>query len=234
MIYDENLIRLIREQIRLSQQATRAVGTVVTRDTTGTGAMVKFDHAETPTPVLVGGNVFCQPEDRVLLDLYGSDWVVTTSFSSAAFGEASRFYAGLGAPMTALTTTGGFVDFTEVAPVTFTKLHDLTFVLITASYGGYTDTAANTEAEWAVRFTPTEAGSSYTASDITVGSIFFNNISEHLNQSQQRRKTDIPAGTYTVSMRWRRVGGTGNVRANADDCYTMSLDERVRASSPIL
>jgi hypothetical protein len=229
---DEDLIRLIDERIRLAKRATRAVGTVVTRDTTGSGAMVKFDQADTPMPVRVAGGVFAQPEDRVLLDLYGSDWVVTNSFSSAAFGEASRFYVGLTSAAGPITSSS-FNDLQEVVPVTFTKFHDLTYVLVTASYGGYVD-AVNTEAEWAVRFTPTEAGTGYTAADITVGSIFFNTASEHLNQSQQRRKTDIPAGTYTVSMRWRRVGGTGNLRANADDCYTMSFDERVRASTPIL
>jgi hypothetical protein len=223
---------IIDQRIRASQRKTEAMGTVISRDTTGPGAMVRHDGASTPTPALVPGSVFCQPGDWVTLNLYGTQWVVSNSFSSAAFGEASRFYVGLPSAAGPITS-GSFNDLQEVSPITFTKLHDLTFVLISASYGGYVD-AVNTEAEWAVRLVQTEGSTPYTAADISVGSIFYNTSGEHLNQTQSRRKTDIPAGTYTVSMRWRRVGGTGNLRANTDDCYTMALDERVRASTPVL
>lgn len=232
MSWTDDQIAMVDERIRAASKTTRAYGTVVTRDTTGPGATVRQDGALTPTPALCAGSVFCQPGDWVTLDLYGTQWVITNSFSGPGFGEASKYLTGLGATTGGLTSAT-FVDLSEVGTSTFNKFYDNTFVRIGATVSGYSD-AVNTNAEWAVRLTPVEGGSSYTPADLTVAQIFFNLATLHTSVYATRRVLDVPAGSYTVSMRWRRSSGAGAVRSSADDTYALELDERVRASAPIL
>ncbi len=233
MTPEEEEIARIDRRIRLSQRKTRAMGTVVSRDTTGPAATVRHDDADTPTPALVPGSVFCQPGDWVTLDLYGTQWVVSNSFSGPGFGEASKRLNGLGST-TGDLTSGSFVDLSEFGSFQFDKLFDNTFVQFTALYSAYLNTGTNTKVEWAVRLTPIAGGVGYTPSDLTVGSLMLNPTLTHLSQTTERRSIGIPAGSYTVSLRWRRESGTGTPRADGGDSYYVGLDERVRAGAPVL
>jgi hypothetical protein len=229
---EEEEIARIDARIRFQAKRTRAMGTVVSRATSGPAAMVRLDSADTPIPVLCPGSVFCQPGDWVTVDLYGTQWVITNSFTGPGFGEASKFLIGLPLTTGALSSAS-YLDLSEFPAFSFTKFFDNTFVAIKASYSAYV-TTGNTEVEWAVRLAQTSGDTPYASADISMSGIFFNNATEHLSKSMEKRMLGIPAGTYTVTLRWRRAGGSGTAIANADDGYSVELDERVRAGAPVL
>lgn len=232
MITPEDL-RVVDERIRVARVKTRAMGTVISRETAGPNAMVLHDDATTPVPALCPGSVFCQPGDWVTVELYGTQWVITNSFSGPGFGEASRRLNGLGST-TGDLTSGSFVDLSEFGSFQFDKLFDNTFVQINALCSAYLNTGTNTKVEWAVRFTPIAGGIGYTPTDLSVGSLMFNPTLTHLSFRPERRTIGIPAGSYTVSLRWRRESGSGTPRADGGDSYYVGLDERVRAGAPVL
>lgn len=234
MIGDDELIRLIDQRIRLARVQDRATGTVVSRDTTGPGCMVMFDGATVATPAKVSGTTFVQPGDRCMLDKYGtSDWLVTNSFNASSFGEGSRTIDGLSGT-TAAMTSSSFVDIAEYGSFTFSKAFDLTLVHVQGMMAGFVTTAVPTRVIWAVRLTPITGGVGYTPTDTVIGSLNFNTVSQHQAVAGMRRLNNVPAGTYTVTFRWRRSSGTGNVFADANDTYGLQTDERVRAVTPIL
>lgn len=230
--YDEQQIALIDQRIRVGQRKASATGTIVSRDTTGPGATVLQDGATVATPAKVAGTTFAQPGDRCMLDLYGSDWIVTNSFSSTAFGEANRALDALPSTATGPTSTA-FIDLVEFGTFVFTKNFDNTFVRMQVQVQAFVTTAI-AKPFWGLRLTPTSGGVGYTPADISMGGLQINALSTHITYTSMRRITGIPAGTYTVSLRWRRVSGTGTISADTNDAYAVELDERVRASSPIL
>jgi hypothetical protein len=231
--YSADLIRLIDERIALSRRQDRAQGTVVARDTTGPGAMVVFDGSTTPVPVKCAGNVFTNQNDRVLLARHGSDWIVTESFSSNSFGEASKHFSGGLGSTSGNLTSATYVDLTEFGTIQFTKAFDLTYVQAQVTVGGYA-TAIDTRAAWALRYTPVAGAEGYTPTDITMAIINWDVANVHRGITAMGRVISLPAGTYTVSLRWRRTAGSGNVVANNNDEYAVAVDEHPRANVPIL
>jgi hypothetical protein len=184
---------------------------VQARDTTGPGALVIFDGSTVGMPVKVFGNAPCQPGDRVALTLYGSDWVVTSGYNALGYGEANKSTTPTGA--TGALTSGTFVDLTEIAPITgFTKFYDATFVRVGMKASSYVS-VAGTVAQFAVRFTATEGGAGWTPVDHNMNRLYFNQINTHTPDTHAIRILGIPAGTYTVSTRWRRAAAraTSNV-----------------------
>lgn len=232
MSLDADLIQLIDQRVRAAQASNRSAGTCVSRAAAGPTADVVFDGSTVAMPVKVLGNVFVQPGDRVVMDRYGSDWVVTGSWSALAFGEASRAQLGP-AGGTAQITSGTFLDIPDLTSVTFDKSFDATYVRIGMQVGAFCGTAG-TGVRFGARFTPRDAGSSYPATDINMTTIFFNAALDHQANSSMFRVTDIPAGTYTVSWRWRRNAGTGFIQADSADQFALEVDEAVRAAVPVL
>lgn len=231
---DDELIRLIDQRIRLARSQDKAAGTVVTRDTTGPGAMVMFDGATVATPAKVLGTTFVRPGDRCLLDRYGtSDWIVTGSFAISTFGEAARHMSTGLAGTTAALTSASYIDFTDFTTLPFTKAHDLTMVRAQVVAGAFAS-VAGTKVSWALRYTPVSGAESYTPVDITMATFLFNTANEHNSVTGMGRVTTLPAGSYSVTLRWRRISGTGNVFADVADEYSVEIDERPRASVPIL
>lgn len=231
----EDLALVQRMIAKATAQSGRQVGTVVSRDSTGPGATVLIDPASQPVPAKVTGSTFVQPGDRCLLDWYGDDLIITQSWSVTTFGEASLPLDALPSATTPLTSSS-FVDLAEFGTFTFTKTFDLTFVYIQVQAEAYTTGTSGQTAKvfWALRFTPVEGGIGYTPTDISVGGININQLSTHVSYTSMRRRTDIPAGTYTVSLRWRRVSGAASVVADTNDSYAVGLDERVRTGTTIL
>jgi hypothetical protein len=233
MTLDQSLIQMMDDRIRLHDQATSLMGTVVTRDTSGTGATVLFDGSIVAAPVKCMGHVHCRPGDRVALSLHGSDWLIYGSFSGPGYGEASSAIDGLPSTTGGLTSSS-FTDLTEFGTFVFTKFYDNTFVRMGMSVGAYVTTAGDTRVAWGLRLSPTSGAVGYTATDYRIVYAFFHNTTVHQSASGMWRNLSIPAGTYTVSARWRRASGSGTIFADANDYYSVELDERIRAGSPIL
>lgn len=228
-------VALIDQRIRTQQRMTRAQGTVVSRDTTGSGGLVRFDRSDSATPCIFPGTVFAAQGDRVTCELYEDRfWVVTTSGSALALGEANRALDALAGTDT--TTSGAHSDMVQFGTFPFTKFYDLTFVRIGLSAQAWVNGTTPCKVTWAVRLTPFDGGEGYTPVDLVMGGININQASTHVHYSQARRFLNIPAGSYTVSLRWRKAAstGTGTVTADTNDSYAVELDERVRANTPVL
>ncbi|WP_045740863.1 hypothetical protein [Actinoplanes rectilineatus] len=232
MAYSEDLITIVDQRISLAGQTTRATGTVVDVDTSGPGATVLFDGAATAMPVKILGSVFARQGHRVTLDKYGKDWVVTGAFAGPGFGEASRVVEGLSGT-TAGMTSATFVDLTEFGSFSFSKMYDGTYVRLSATFMAMSS-GTFTRAGWAVRLTPTAGGAGYTPTDVPVGFIYFSQASVYGAGSGARRLINVPAGTYTATLRWRRISGTGSITADHNAWFQVEIDEGVRANQPVL
>lgn len=223
---NDDLIALIDQRIRSQSLRQRATGTCVYRDTTGVNAQVVFDGSTVAMPVKVLGSVHLQEGYRCVLDLYGSDWLVTDSWSARALGEASRnTFAS-----SENTVNASFTDMSTFStPIAFVKRYDVTMVRVAMASAAFS-TAISTSARWAVRFTPDDPTNPYTPVDILTNYIYWNNASIHLSHRHAGRSIDLPAGSYTITVRWRRSSGSGTVTTDSNDMYSLEFDEAVRTS----
>ncbi len=231
MALDAEMIRLIDQRIRAERQAVRAVGTCVDRATTGPGANVIFDGSTVAMPVKVPGNVFLQPGNRCLLDKYGSDWVVTESWSGFGLGEASanRF----GTTTTGPVSSASFVDYTDFEVIRFDKAYDNTYVRIGLQASCFSSTAG-AGVRFGVRLTAVESGTGYTSTDYPLTWIYCGQTNVHVPNYFAYRPTGIPAGSYNVQMRWRRANGATGCQTDSNDQISLEMDEGVRSNTPIL
>jgi hypothetical protein len=233
MSYDADLIALIDQRIRLAAITTRSMGTIVSRATTGPAATALFDMSTNPVPVKVFGSAMCQPGDRVAIEKFGSDWIVTAAYSAPRLGQASRNIQGLSGT-TGNLSSATYVDLTEFGSFTFTKLYDNTMIEVFACVGAFAD-ANGSVVEFGIRFAATAGGVGYTTSDQVIGMMPINGTNVHEVGALSRQIIGIvPAGTYTVTMRWRRKSGSANIAGNTTDFYGITLYERVRYDSPYL
>lgn len=234
MSWGADLIAMIDQRIRLAFKADKASGTVVARDSSGYEAQVLFDGSTTAVPVKCVGNVFCRDGDRVVLNRYGSDWVIVGAFVGAGLGEARRRWDGLPST-TAPMTSGAWVDLTEFGTFGFTKAYDSTYVRCGMLWSGR-GTATNTRVAFGVRLTATEGGEGYTPIDYTVGTALIYAANARVLAYSATRLTGgpggLPAGTYTATYRWRRAAGTGDVISDTFDPMLMEFDEGFRETSP--
>lgn len=229
-MFDTNLVRLIDQRIAVSRAVTRATGTCVARATTGPGADVTFDGSTVAMPVKVLGTVFLTPGDRCVLDRYGTEWIVTGSFSAFGLGETSRLASATGS--SSLVTSSTFVDLQEVAPFSFTKVYDLTYVRM-AMYGMCVSRTSSSTMYFGLRITAV-ADNGYAANDITMGYVQHDSADVHRGSYAVHRSINMPAGNYTFQARWRRQSGTGSLQVDSADRFSIEIDEGVRASSPVL
>lgn len=234
---DQELIKLVDQRVRVAQIKERAVGTVAERDTTGPGAQVIFDGSQSAMPVKVLGHVFCSTGDRVVLERYGSDWVVTGAWAALALGEATSWVLPSGPSGT--LTSGTFVDIVEFTPLAFVKAYDQTFVRIGLQAACFCNVSGGTSVRWAVRMTPVDTSSSFTATDFDCGYIYFNQTGVHMQSVSFTRVVSLadggaPAGNYLLSLRWRRWGGSGNLQFDSGDLFTLEADEGIRTAQPFL
>lgn len=227
--YGDDLINMIDQRIGLATKRDKATGTVISRDATGPGAQVLFDGATTSMPVKCPGSVFVREGTRVLLDKYGSDWVISNAWIGPGFGEASRRF---NIPSTtAGVNTTSFTDFTEFGTVGFTKFFDATYIRVGIHWSGYSN-AATTGVEYGLRLTPTEGAEAYVPTDWSVGRCFMNALGDHQTDYSVTRMTGIPAGTFTATFRIRRFTGTGTIISDVNDQCLLELDEGIRSGVP--
>lgn len=218
-----DLIRLMDQRIRSLSVSSRRKGTISSRDTTGPLASVRIDGDGSTVPMLVLGHVFCREGDQVTCDLYGTEWVVTGSLSATVFGYAEDRQSASGEGPINTTT---FVDIADIDPVTFTKYYDETVVQIENHVAGFTSTI-NTQLQWALRFTATDAGSSYAATDYNTALHWHATTGHEVDVGGQRVAGGvIPAGSYVVQQRWRRAAGTGTFSINSADFFRVQLAEQ--------
>ena len=223
-------VALIDQRIRAHAQTTEAWGTCQARDATGPGAKVTFDGSTLGVDVIVAGHVMLRPGMRCTLNRYGSEWVVTNGFATPVLGRASMVvFSG-----SETTTSSSFADLTSIAPLAFTKLHSGTLADIDLTVSAFSTAAGGTTARWALRFTQIDGDAPYTPADLTINYLWFSIADTRFSQTTRFTSAEvIPAGSYSVQVRWRRASGSGTVtNVASNDHYSLTLAEVVSPSSP--
>jgi hypothetical protein len=212
MTYNADQIRLIDARIAAYERVDKASGTLVSRDTSGPGATVAFDGSQVAMPCRVSADVLTQPGDRVVLQKYGSDWVVVGSFGFPALGSTHEVeFATAGT-----TTSSSYSDMSVVVTPSFVKYYDATQVRL-AMIGSCYSTATSTSVRYGIRFNGVDYHMGYTAFSIANNRI--------PSVAGWQRVDGIPAGEYTLTARWRRNSGTGTLTTSTDDLICMEADE---------
>lgn len=216
MAYNDDLIRLIDQRVRAASAVTVSMGTIVDRDPAGVTATVMFDGSTVAVPCKIFGWQRVDSGERVGLLKFGSEWLVIGSYDESGLGEASAtgYFTS-----TNTTTTASFADAGDGATVTFTKVRDTTAIRVGLIAYAYS-TATATIAQFGVNVAGT---------DYAVGYLAYNVANQHMPIGGFTRITGIPAGTYTIPVRWRRISGAGIVNINGDDRYSFEVDEIRRA-----
>lgn len=213
MSFNDDLLRLVDQRVKASQSRTSALGTLATRDTTGTGGTAAFDGSAVAVPVRVDAGVHVQPGDRVRLDRYDNTWVVTGGFTRRQLGETIEWWSF--DPTPATTTSITYTAVPVGLDATFVKLYDDTVVV-----GSIRTSLYITGAAAVVRYALQLNGVDY---DIT--QLGLNIVGARSEASGYAPIDTLPAGEYPVIARWRRVSGTGVLTVNDSDWLALHLRE---------
>lgn len=182
---------------------------------------VSFDPGGTAQPVKCFESVLVDVGDRVGLIKYESEWIVTGNYSRRELGGAlyCEQFAG-----SATTTSATFVDMpgSPTAEVTM-KYRDDSLLRVQADVSLYA-TVVSTVVEIAA----------YVASaDGTVGYdevLFRRAINEANSHRDMGGGSETAVGYvggqgYSVTLRWRRVSGTGTLTSDTNDSAMLRVDE---------
>lgn len=228
--FDRGIIDTVDARIEVSRERTIAIGTVQTRDTVGPGTTVVFDDTDIAMPVKTPGHVHILENDRVVLQLFETTWVVLGTFNRRQMGEANGVSFGPSAG--ASTTSGTFVDMPNSPSINFTKRYDLTAVRVGLVTGMYVSTAP-TLVQTAIRIagqSGTLTASTFTAYDTLTCHFSFNTALEHGILPGWQREVGMPAGDYTLTARWRRPSGSGTLTNDLNDRTQIEVDEIYRTT----
>lgn len=118
------------------------------------------------------------------------------------------------------TTSGGYVNLAGTGSVTsfsFVKRFDSTRIRVQMGCAAMYSAVSN----------PTLAmlGVRINAVDTDVAQVFCATLNERYGNSGVARITGVPAGTYTVQGRWKRVSGPGTLTRDANDWLTIDASE---------
>ncbi len=123
-----------------------------------------------------------------------------------------RFYGPVGGTSITATTFGNLPNSTGI---TFVKGYGGTEVKLTL-FGRLRTNTVGTQAALAVQINGV---------DYEVDRQYFDVANAHFQLGGFVSVSGIPAGTYTVRARWRKIGGGGNLTVDDFDCFSMEARE---------
>lgn len=194
----------------MSGEVTRRIAAVTAVDaTTGLVTLDLFPDPGVPVLTSVGPLAV---DDLVLVDQYAHSAVVVGRPVPGPSPAVDYWLIG----GSTVTTTSGTNATLATASTSLLKRSGLTRVEVDLRASCFTTLATNTEATFAVGLGGT---------DYDIVSHFCNPVSTHLSCSGIRYLTGIAAGTYTVTIRWRRTAGTGTLTRDANDTLSLKVRE---------
>lgn len=212
MTYNDVQLDVIDQRVRAAVGREKATATMVSRDPDSNNGTALFDGSTVATPVKVQPHTWARTNDRVTLDRYGSDWVVTGTFGTGMPNEDTEPFAWSGN-----TTSATNVTITGAAGITFVKERGSSFTRLWVSLNGsLVATAANTVAVLGVRILGT---------DYDVVTVTMNSGSVQQQFYGRRDINPMAAGAFEVVPVWRMTSGAGPVIAAG------TLQMHVRESS---
>ena len=205
---------------RISKQLSRytAMGEVVSVDTVGLGATVTFFGASTAIPVKRAGHVHCLPGDRVGLVKAEADWwIAWPARDRPAPASLHTFPAGVSTPDT--YALASYATLPNAPTFEITKRYDASYIEVDARMGCYATGGSGTKVG---------IGLLIGGIDYDVTTFFINALSDHKHFTAIAIiMSGIPAGTYTIAYRWKRILGAGTLTINDDDRWSIRYTERL-------
>lgn len=216
---DQALVDLIDQRIYAAAVTDTAVGSIADVDAALLRATAVLDGSTVAVPVKVAGNLNPVAGDRVLLQRFGSDWVVTDVFAHRALRTVA--YPAASTAGSGTTTSASFVVISGLPTLTLTKRwSNPTGILVSVGAASYSTGVPN-EAEFGVKLTG-PAG----AADTLVCGANHQTANVHFAcHGIVLTASGLGAGSYTAEIVVRRSAGSSTVTINSDDYFTMSLTE---------
>lgn len=230
MSYNSAQLDLIDQRIRSSMVKDFAAGTVTSRSLTSTDnrCMVTLDGGTVAVPAKMLGDVYAFEGDRVVLQFYGTveinkdgspemhgDWVVAGTFARRFTPSEAGAESSGGAGGTTVSST--FAPVPNFPGFTFTKQWDDTRIRTTAHIGSWASVATDSYAQFAIDFDGTFQQE--------ICGTTHNTINEHRIASGLRWRSGLAAGTYTVSVLWKRLTGTATITLDSNDNISVMVTE---------
>ena len=230
MTIPSELLGVIDSRVLAFTQQPFAMGTLLSRDSSGAGGLASFDGDETGVPVKVLANVQVFPPDRVLMvRVIGSglrqpdlddtrkpspgEWVVIGGFTLRN-GTGTRVSTnGIFAPAGITNAGASFTTMDGIAVLSLTKRFDSTRIHAGLS-ASLLINGINVRAQLGVRLNSTD----YPLDLIHATS------AQHMGHMGQADIAGLPAGDYLATARYRQ-DAAGTIGANNADSYSFWVEE---------
>jgi hypothetical protein len=201
--FGDTLIQAIDERVRRAVPRTSDQGTVQSVQGDAFRAMVVMDGSSVAMPVKILGDVHCAVGDRVVLDRYGSDWVITGCFATRPLGYGSvNESAGSGN-----TSSGTMAALPSGSSFSFSKRWDWTPVRLSVLTSCFSS-AATTRVAFGIDID----GAVY-----LLAKQWFQTSLTRSAVGGFRTVDTIPSGDYVATVMWRLDAGAGPVQQFVDD-----------------
>ncbi len=204
--FNSDLLAMVQHMIAASRSTITATGTLTDRYAEiWAGGMCQIDPSAVSVPVKIFRDCDATPGDRVALIKFGSDWAVVGTFGSTFLPVPVSNVFGFGG-ITG-TTSATPTDMPGPPTVTLTKRFDWSWVEVTL----FISTFATANG------TGMRGGVLVNGVDYDVLNKFHNSASVHASEPGIATITDLPAGDWPISVRWRRSAGSGEIRVDTND-----------------
>jgi hypothetical protein len=210
-------INIIRAAMAGERSRERGKGTLISFSPSSLDGTATLDPDPTPMPVKITGSARCLPGDRVILFLIDRVWWVLGVEPRREF--TTQFFTGVFANPDDTTTSATYVDMGTGPHGTLVKLYTDTTVLVSVGYALFVLTTT----------ARAQFGVNINGVDYDVKKFAFNIVSMHSALQGTAVITGLPAGTYPVTLRWKRPNtgfGAGVLHANDDDQWTLEMTEQ--------
>lgn len=213
--FSVDMLRAIDERIAGWRERVTAVGTVTSRSATRTVNTldVAFDGSAMSVQVKQFAGVMARAGDRVGLVKFGGEWVVVGSFTPFDVDDVGY----LGAADAGSTVSSTYVATPSAEDLIFTKAWTDTNARMTVNVGAYAS-AGTTGVAFGLHFA--ELAITY-----DVANLIIDVAGAHRFVAGLRIEPGIPAGTYTVGLRWKRSFAGGTVQQDSNDWVSFGVAE---------
>lgn len=226
--YATSQAQLVADLVTAGMPRQTKMGTVSARSSGSLGlngtywAAVTMDGSSgTAQPVKCFESVIVDVGDRVGLVKYEGEWIITGNYTLRTLGEGG-FESVLAGPTT--STSGTFVDVPTSPNLTMHKYRDHTFLRIDMAISMYASSVP-TVVEFAAAILSEDGLTSY---DAVLTRMPHNTANNHTTLYGGETTAAHPGGqNFTITARWRRVSGGGNMTVDANDYVTLRVREVV-------
>lgn len=220
--FTEDNLDAIDERIRKAVDTGRAWGTVQSVDLTNFLCQVIMEGTTVAVPAKLFQHTWCEEQDRVALDKWGSDWFVSGVMKVTPYERTWRESSLQRDGASGSTSSSSYANMPGTPTWTVNKQFDATKLRHDFACSMYAD-AIDRAVHLGVQLT------GITTLDVTKG--HWANTDGALAGIRMFivgwvYQTGVAAGTYTANARWK-TDGFGTITTDSDDRWSFSTRELV-------